>query len=180
MAYFLVDEKKEFKPDYRCDINDMESLNQLGLGQWDTIVLEGLPIDIYLEGTGINNVYKLLRSNGCITFLLDSFLLSEYYFPMCKRELFESGIMLPGLEREKLVLTSFKLLEDSYRNCTELSSTANASIMKNAFKFDVKDSYDIWVTPAAGIFGSRCYPKYLGMEDFLSNFIVFIRKLPEE
>ena len=180
MAYFLVDENKIFEPDYRCDINDMERLSQLGLGQWDIIVLEGLPISIYLDGTGINNAYKLLKNGGQITFVLNSKWIMELYNDLGPRP-YLLGDLAHVLERCKAAHTALQLLETSYWRNLYLSKEAKVSIIENAFNFDVENkSFDISLDMAGAFLGMKYYPKHRGVEDLRTDYIVCIRKLPEE
>jgi len=180
MAYFLVDANEMFKPDYFCNIRNMDGLSRLGLDEWDIIVLEGLPIGIYLDGTGINNVYKLLKNNGCITFVLNSNWIQDYYdywVPRASR----LGDLASVLERCKAAQVALQLLENSCRRNLYLSKVAKDSIIKKAFNFDVENQpSNISLDMAVYFFGTYYYPKRAGVQDFETDYIVCIRKLPEE
>ena len=176
--YFLVNIDQETSPDYCCNVEDIENLSLLGLGQWDIVVLEMLPIPLYLKGVAIDNVYKLLRKNGHITFLFGSELIEQYRY-CCLEHFFLNNERLMCFERCPDAEKAFRLFETSFFEGITLSKEEKDKNIRLAFNFDINKPYDIELIPVNMIFGTLLYPRqFSGPEEYLKKyFIVVIEKL---
>ena len=132
--YFFVDYNPKVRPDYRCDVENMFDLWFLGENQWDVVVLESLPINIYLNGCGINNSFMLLRKGGCITFILSLDFIEIYYYSDWRihDEGWDKGFRM-GLWRVSDAYMAFKMFIEDRKN--------TGDFLARAFNFDT-ESYN--------------------------------------
>ena len=173
--YFFVDRNPKVKPDYCCDVENMFDLCFLGENKWDIVVLENLPINIYLNGCGINNVFRLLRKGGCITFILSLDFIETYYYSECRLydEGWDEGFRM-GLWRVSDAYMAFKMfIEDRKKT---------GDFLARAFNFDTESynstEYIAELIPYSDKESYDVYPKIPNKPAMYKNeFIVQIKKL---